>query len=76
MLNIAILDLGTTGHRIIDTVADMGAARAYVDDFASKCRGGGQVIDFEVDADEDSCANAAVLVGRNIKVFSIFPVAA
>lgn len=76
MLNIAILDMGTTNIRIIDTVADMNAARAYVADFASKCRGGGQVLDFELDDDDADCANAAVLVGHNIKAFSIFPVAA
>jgi hypothetical protein len=67
MLNINIHD-GATRARTIATVADMDAARAFLEDFCAKCRFPAEIIDFEVDGD---CADAAILSGNNIKTFAI-----
>lgn len=68
-LNISIAT-GSTNSKTLATVADMNAAREWLEDFASKCATPGEVVDFEVDGD---CADAAVFTGANIKTFTVEP---
>ena len=63
---------GIFTNRLIATVADMDAARAYLAGIAAAPKINGE-LDFELDADNPGCADAAIITRNSIRLYVVEP---